>query len=331
MHRSILRGLAAIALAVALVVALVPASGPATAGKKHDPLAGLTLHPEWGSVTGQGGVLKRGCRMYSYTYDIDPPEGIWALEMFISGPGLKALAAGAFMGDYDPRRAPELQAVPGDHPLRQVHDRGQGLRRRRDRQDDRGPAPGRPLPAAPPAPLRTVLRRRVRAWSPKGHFRPEDGRRCAVNQYSKGCPAASSLVVLLACLVSLALAPTATARRPDQARCRRKRPGWGSTAADERQDPQGLPGLRLQLHDQPPAGRLGPWRPSWSGRAARKYGSGYFLTGWDPLTGSGAFRLCRRATKGGKYTIRALLSVQDGLEYAEGWLPETTFRLRKPR
>ena len=103
MHRSILRGLAAIALAVALVAALVPASGPAAAGQKHDPLEGLTLHPEWGSVTGHGGVLRRGCRMYSYSYDIDPPEGIWAIEIFVSGPGLKALAAGAFMGDYDPK------------------------------------------------------------------------------------------------------------------------------------------------------------------------------------------------------------------------------------
>ena len=30
------------------------------------------------------------------------PEGIWSLEVFISGPGLKHLAAGAFLDGYDP-------------------------------------------------------------------------------------------------------------------------------------------------------------------------------------------------------------------------------------
>ena len=103
MHRSILRVLASLALALAMVVTPGPVSGPAAAGEEHDPLAGLTLHPDWGSVTGKGGVLKRGCRMYTYTYSIDPPEGIWAIEIFISGPGLKRLAAGVFMQGYDPK------------------------------------------------------------------------------------------------------------------------------------------------------------------------------------------------------------------------------------
>ena len=40
---------------------------------------------------------------YTYSYSITPPEGIWALEIFISGPGLKHLAAGAFLDGYDPR------------------------------------------------------------------------------------------------------------------------------------------------------------------------------------------------------------------------------------
>ena len=61
------------------------------------------MHPEWGSVTGKGGVLKRGCHKYTYSYSIQPPEGIWALEIFISGPGFKHLAAGAFLDGYDPK------------------------------------------------------------------------------------------------------------------------------------------------------------------------------------------------------------------------------------
>ena len=60
------------------------------------------MHPEWGSITGKGGVLKRGCHKYTYSYSIQPPEGIWAIEVFISGPGFKHLAAGAFIDGYDP-------------------------------------------------------------------------------------------------------------------------------------------------------------------------------------------------------------------------------------
>jgi hypothetical protein len=92
--------LGAAAMAVVLVA---PAPGPVEAAPaRPDPLAGLALHPEWGEVTGKGGVLKRGCRKYTYRYTIDPPEGIWALEVFITGPGFKHLAAGAYLGPYDP-------------------------------------------------------------------------------------------------------------------------------------------------------------------------------------------------------------------------------------
>ena len=61
------------------------------------------MHPEWGTVTGKSGVLKRGCHKYTYAYSIQPPEGIWAIEIFISGPGFKRLAAGAFIDGYDPK------------------------------------------------------------------------------------------------------------------------------------------------------------------------------------------------------------------------------------
>jgi hypothetical protein len=96
----------AAATALALVLAPSPveaAPTPLPGARSPDPLAGLTLHPEWGTVTGKSGVLKRGCRKYTYTYSIQPPEGIWAIEIFISGPGLKHLAAGAFMDGYDPK------------------------------------------------------------------------------------------------------------------------------------------------------------------------------------------------------------------------------------
>jgi hypothetical protein len=75
---------------------------PPHAKTSSDPLAGLQVHPEWGTITGQDGVLRRSCHKYSYSYSIQPPEGIWAIEIFISGPGLKHLAAGAFLDGYDP-------------------------------------------------------------------------------------------------------------------------------------------------------------------------------------------------------------------------------------
>jgi hypothetical protein len=98
------------AAAAATAMTLVPAPTPVQAApapsydKPHsDPLAGLALHPEWGSITGKSGVLKRGCHKYTYTYSIQPPEGIWSIEVFISGPGLKHLAAGAYIDGYDPK------------------------------------------------------------------------------------------------------------------------------------------------------------------------------------------------------------------------------------
>jgi hypothetical protein len=90
------------AAAAAGALSLAPATGPVAAAPAPDPLESLVLHPEWGTVTGKAGVLKRGCHTYTYGYAITPPEGVWALEIFISGPGLKHLAAGAYLDGYDP-------------------------------------------------------------------------------------------------------------------------------------------------------------------------------------------------------------------------------------
>ena len=88
------------AVGAATALSLVPASGPVQA-TPPDPLPGLVVHPEWGSITGTDGVLKRGCRRYTFSYAITPPEGIWAMEIFVSGPGLDHVAAGAFLDGYD--------------------------------------------------------------------------------------------------------------------------------------------------------------------------------------------------------------------------------------
>jgi hypothetical protein len=94
--KSLLAAVAALALSLGL------GAGPAQA-HRPDPLAGLAYHPEWGSVTGHPGVLKRGCHTYAFSYTVSPPgDGIWALEVFISGPGFKHVAAGGFLDGYDP-------------------------------------------------------------------------------------------------------------------------------------------------------------------------------------------------------------------------------------
>ena len=100
MRRTVLGGLLA-----ATVLTLVPPYGGvgSASASPTDPLAGLAVHPEWGTITGADGVLRRGCHTYTYSYSITPPEGIWAIEVFISGPHLKRLAAGAFLDGYDPK------------------------------------------------------------------------------------------------------------------------------------------------------------------------------------------------------------------------------------
>jgi hypothetical protein len=100
--RSALGGTAA-ALVLTLGTELVlSAAAAAPAKTRPDPLAGVPMHPEWGTVTGASGVLKRGCHSYTFSYTVTPPEGIWALEVFVTGPGFKHVAAGAFLDGYDP-------------------------------------------------------------------------------------------------------------------------------------------------------------------------------------------------------------------------------------
>ncbi len=120
----------------------------------------------------------------------------------------------------------------------------------------------------------------------------------------------------------LALAPTATAVDVH--------PEWGNTSAQDATIRQGCRGYAYTYAVTPPDG-------DWAletflvGPHGKQYGSGYFVTGTDPLAGAGAWRLCRRSTRGGTYTIRARLTVQNGADYYDGWLPDSTLRLRKPR
>jgi hypothetical protein len=139
-----------------------------------------------------------------------------------------------------------------------------------------------------------------------------------------------SLVTLLASLVGLGLLALAPAASALPAPSGEVHPDWGSTSAPDAK-------LRKGCHGYGYAYALSPPDGDWAletfliGPRGKQKASGYFVTGEDPLAGPGQFRLCRGSANGGRYTIRALLTVQNGGTYAEGWLPETTFRLRKPR
>lgn len=97
-----LRRFASSTIAVAALVAGLATVPAAPASADHDPVEGLTVHPEWGSVTGTSGVLRRGCHGYDFRYSIDPPEGDWVLEVFITGPGRLHVTSGAYFSGSDP-------------------------------------------------------------------------------------------------------------------------------------------------------------------------------------------------------------------------------------
>lgn len=138
-----------------------------------------------------------------------------------------------------------------------------------------------------------------------------------------------SLVVLVVSLTALAQSPaTAT---PGPSTPAEVHPEWGSTTGHDARIKKGCRPYRYDYAITPPEGY-------WSletfliGPRGTEYASGYFLTGEDPLAGPGVFRLCRRALEAGRFTIRARVTVGDDFTgYTEGWLPDSTFRLRPKR
>jgi hypothetical protein len=107
-------------------------------------------------------------------------------------------------------------------------------------------------------------------------------------------------------------------------------PEWGSTAGHDARLHRGCRTYAYSYALTPPEG-------DWAletflvGPRGKRSGSGYFLTGSDPLAGSGRWRLCLRSTRAGTYTIRARMTVNNAVDFYDGWLPDSTFRLTKPR
>lgn len=111
---------------------------------------------------------------------------------------------------------------------------------------------------------------------------------------------------------------------------RETHPEWGDTAAKNATVKRGCHKYDYTYALTPPDG-------DWAletflvGPRGKASGSGYFVTGKDALAGKSSWRLCWHGVKGGRYTIKAKLSIQNGADLVEGWLPPSTFRLRKAR
>jgi hypothetical protein len=58
--------------------------------------------PTWGSVAGQSAPYAKGCTPYSFTYAVTPPSGVWALEVFVTGPDGLGAAHAVFVQGADP-------------------------------------------------------------------------------------------------------------------------------------------------------------------------------------------------------------------------------------
>lgn len=88
------RALLSLMVGTLLALGLQAPAEPAVAAEE--------VHPEWGSTSAPDAVLKRGCKNYTYSYQVTPPEGQWSLELFFKGPRGKRVASAYFLEGGDP-------------------------------------------------------------------------------------------------------------------------------------------------------------------------------------------------------------------------------------
>jgi hypothetical protein len=116
MRRAVTRGIGAVALVAGALTA-----SPADASEP------VELKPEWGTISAENGVLKRGCRDYGYDYRITAPDrGDWDLNVTLVGPGGKELWFGYLYEGANPDegtttfRLCRAKTRPGRYKLKAV-------------------------------------------------------------------------------------------------------------------------------------------------------------------------------------------------------------------
>ena len=106
-------------------------------------------------------------------------------------------------------------------------------------------------------------------------------------------------------------------------------PEWGSTSAPNAVLRRGCKKYEYSYDITPPPGN---WMLEIriKGPSGKRVAAGVWMDP-DPLRATIPYRLCKATTRRGRFTIRAYLSVQNNDEMVEGWLPESHFRLHRPR
>ena len=106
-------------------------------------------------------------------------------------------------------------------------------------------------------------------------------------------------------------------------------PEWGSVTAPNAVLRRGCKKYEYTYDITPPPG---DWMLDIriKGPSNKRLAAGVWGSPEDPLRATLPYRLCKPTTRAGRFTIRAYLSVQNGDEMTEGWLPESHFRLRRP-
>jgi hypothetical protein len=88
-------------LAAILIAPALSLLGPSTPARAEaDP--STVKHWEWGSITAASGKLRKGCRKYTYSWSLQPPEGDWGLELFLIDPDGKKIGSAAQLVGVDP-------------------------------------------------------------------------------------------------------------------------------------------------------------------------------------------------------------------------------------
>jgi hypothetical protein len=129
---------------------------------------------------------------------------------------------------------------------------------------------------------------------------------------------------LMAALCALVMASPLATAAPAQA----SHEAWGSASARDQRMHRGC-------HEYPYHYRVTTPPGHWSteifliGPRGGRVGSAYYVTGSDPATGAGAWRLCRPSLVLGRFTMRMKVSYIDGYDLRTAWAEPSHFRITR--
>jgi len=141
--------------------------------------------------------------------------------------------------------------------------------------------------------------------------------------------AVAGVVAVLAMIVVVAVAsgpPVGAA----STRSVESHPEWGSVHAGDGVLKRGCRSYLFSYRVTPPDDGYWDLAVSVVGPSGRTLFFGYVPEG-SPRAGTSSYRLCRSKTRPGRYKLKAVVTVMDSNDVAQGRLQTVKFRLRKPR